>query len=412
MSLFQTIKLVLSNIKSNKLRTFLTMLGIIIGVAAVIIMVSMMQGLIDSQMDFYGKVGINNINVVIRGRGINKISTDEIYKFAKDNSNAIMGVTQTADMKTSPNLKKGNQIIDDNFYITAMGVDEYYFGLLSRKITSGRGISYSDVATRKKVCVIGTYISKKLFKYRTYVGDTIYIDGVAYEVIGILDEIQRAGKYGADNAIYMPISTVERMIVPNDATVYYSSSEDGNVDSINKSYKFVGKNALTVSAASDLIRDFLDKKVGNKKLYSINDMSAMLGEVRKIKTQFSLAAGGIGAISLFVAGIGIMNIMLVSVTERTREIGIRKSLGAKKKDIRRQFILEAGITGGVGGILGILLGIGGLILFKTLLKLNSSVSIVTVIISFGVSVGIGMLFGFLPANKAANLNPIDALRSD
>ena len=412
MSLFQTIKLVLSNIKSNKLRTFLTMLGIIIGVAAVIIMVSMMQGLIDSQMNFYGKIGINNIKVTIRGKGVNKISTEDIYSFAKNNGGILMGVTQTTDMKNLPNLKKGNQIIDDNYYMTTLGVDEYYFKLLDRKITSGRAISYSDVVTRKKVCVIGTYISKKLFKYRTFVGDTIYIDGVAYEVIGILDEIQNSNMYGADNAIYMPVSTVERMIPPEDANGYDPSEDHKSAESIMKNYQFVGKNALTVSSASNVIRDFLEKKIGNKKLYSLSDMTSMLGEVQKIRTQFSLAAGGIGAISLFVAGIGIMNIMLVSVTERTREIGIRKSLGAKKRDIRRQFILEAGITGGVGGIIGILLGIGGLVLFKVLLKINSTANIATILISFGVSVGIGMIFGFLPANKAANLNPIDALRSE
>ncbi len=412
MSLFQTIKLVLSNIKSNKLRSFLTMLGIIIGVAAVIIMVSMMQGLIDSQMDFYGKIGINNINVTIRGKGVNKLSSEDIYKFAEDNGNLIMGVTQTTNMKSMPNFKKGNQIIDDNYYVTAIGVDEYYFRLLGRKITAGRGINYSDVATRKKVCVIGTYISKKLFKYKTFVGDTIYIDGIAYEVIGILDEIQGAYKYGADNAVYMPNSTVERMIPPENANGYDPDEDDKSAESITKSYQFVGKNALTVSEASNIIRDFLNKKIGNNKLYSISDMTSTLGEVQKIKTQFSLAAGGIGAISLFVAGIGIMNIMLVSVTERTREIGIRKSLGAKKRDIRRQFILEAGITGGVGGIIGILLGIGGLILFKLALNLKASANIVTILISFGVSVGIGMIFGFLPANKAANLNPIDALRSE
>lgn len=411
MSLLQTIKLVLSNIKSNKVRTFLTMLGIIIGVAAVIIMVSMMQGLIDSQMEFFGKVGMNSINVTVRGRGLSKLSSDDMYKFAKDHSDTLIGVTQTAGMNEMPNLKKGNQTIEDNYYTQVLGVDEYYLKLHGRKITSGRGISYSDIATRKKVCVIGTYISKKAFKYRTHVGDTLYINGVAYEVIGILDQISMSNMYGADNAIFMPISTVERMVPSEDTISYYNEEENKN-ENVNKSYQFFGKSALTVAKDSQVIREFLEKRIGNKKLYSINDRSSMLGEINKIRTQFSLAAGGIGAISLFVAGIGIMNIMLVSVTERTREIGIRKSLGAKKRDIRRQFILEAGITGGVGGLMGILLGLGGLFLFKAALKLNSSVSVVTILISFGVSVGIGMLFGFLPANKAANLNPIDALRSD
>lgn len=407
MSLLQTIKLVLSNIKSNKLRTFLTMLGIIIGVAAVIIMVSLMQGLIDSQMSFFGKMGINNINVSIREKAANKISSEEIYKFAEEHKDRFNGVTQMTGFNEMANIKKGKEIIEESYYTKLYGVDEYYFSLLNRKITSGRDITYSDVVTRNKVCLIGTYMSKKAFKYRTHVGDSLNINGVFYEVVGILDELQGANKYGSDNAVYMPISTVERMVPPEDPDYTESNQELGD-----KTYQFVGKSALTVADDSKLVRDFLDKKIGNKKLYTISDMSSMLGEINKIRTQFSLAAGGIGAISLFVAGIGIMNIMLVSVTERTREIGIRKSLGAKKNDIRRQFILEAGITGGVGGLMGILLGTFGLFLFKLAFKLNSTISIVTILISFGVSVGIGMLFGFLPANKAAKLNPIDALRSE
>lgn len=418
MSLLQTIKLVLANIKSNKLRTFLTMLGIIIGVAAVIVMVSIIQGFIDKQMSAFGKMGINNITLNIKGNAPPKVTTEDIYRFVDENRDVFKGVTQTSFMASyGLNVKKENELSTNTEYSTAMGVDEKYIQLLNQKIKEGRDFCYADMLLRKKVCIVGAFIEQRGFSNRIRVGDFLNVNGVKYEVIGILEEIQgnvhtEYAQWGADNIIYFPISVVQRM-PPSDDMGYVVYSDFGGEQSFgDRNYQFVGTDVNNVAKGAEVVRTYMKKNYSSDKLYSISDNSSMLGEINALRATSSMVAGGIGMISLFVAGIGIMNIMLVSVTERTKEIGIRKSLGAKKRDIRWQFILEAGITGGFGGLMGIGLGVGGMALLAGMMKLSPRVSIGTILLSFGISVGVGMVFGFLPANKAAKLNPIDALRSE
>lgn len=411
MSILQTIKLVLGNIKSNKLRTFLTMLGIIIGVAAVIVMVSTIQGFIDSQMAAYGKMGINNISVVIKSNAPAKFSSDEAHELVRQNGKLFKGVTQTAPFSEVLNLKTDTEVSRRVDYTTVQGVDENYVRLLNQKIKSGRDIYYSDIVSRNKICVIGSFIANKAFKTQINVGDFVYINGIRYKVVGILDDIQpTAGEWSADNSIYLPLSVVERM--PPSGDNYLGIASLSTAVAGARNYQFVGKDVGSLSDGAKLLRETLYKTFKNKKLYTVNDMSSMLSEINKLRATSSLVAAGVGMVSLFVAGIGIMNIMLVSVTERTKEIGIRKSLGAKRKDIRWQFVLEAGITGGLGGLIGIGMGLLASLAASKLLKLAVNVSPSTALIAFSISVGVGMVFGFLPANKAARLNPIDALRSE
>ena len=418
MSLLQTIKLVLGNIKSNKLRTFLTMLGIIIGVAAVIVMVSMIQGFIDKQTAAFGKMGINNISLNIKSNAPPKITTEDIYNFADEHKDVFKGVTQTTFMASyNLNVKKENELSQGTEYTQARGIDEKYVRLLNQKIKAGRDFCYADVLLRKKVCIVGAYVEQRAFVSTIHIGDFLNVNGVKYEVIGILDEIQgninqEYAQWGADNVIYFPVSVVERM-PPGEGTEVSLYDDFGGEQSWgDRNYQFVGEDVNSVSKGAEIVRTYMKENYSSDKMYSISDNSSMLGEINGLRATSSLVAGGIGMISLFVAGIGIMNIMLVSVTERTKEIGIRKSLGAKRRDIRWQFILEAGITGGLGGLMGIALGMGAMLFFAQMMKISPTVNISTVIISFSVSVGVGMIFGFLPANKAARLNPIDALRSE
>lgn len=418
MSLLQTIKLVLGNIKSNKLRTFLTMLGIIIGVAAVIVMVSIIQGFIDKQMESFGKMGINNISLNIKGTAPPKLTTEDIYRFADEHREVFKGVTQTTHMDSfGLNVKKENEISKNTDYTQAMGVDEKYVRFLNQKIKAGRDFSYADIMLRRKVCIVGAYIEQRGFVNLVRVGDFLSVNGVKYEVIGILDEIQgnlesEYAQWGADNLMYFPISVVERMPPSDNMDFAFYSDFGGEQSWGNRNYQFVGEDVSSVSRGAEVLRAYMKEHYNSDKQYSISDNSSMLGEINGLRATSSMVAGGIGMISLFVAGIGIMNIMLVSVTERTKEIGIRKSLGAKKRDIRRQFILEAGITGGLGGLMGIALGVGAMVLIGQMMRISPNVSLGTVLLSFSISVGVGMVFGFLPANKAAKLNPIDALRSE
>lgn len=418
MSLLQTIKLVLGNIRSNKLRTFLTMLGIIIGVAAVIVMVSIIQGFIDKQTAAFGKMGINNISLNIKGSAPPKLTTEDIYRFADENKEVFKGVTQTAFMASyGLNMKKDNELSQNTDYTTAKGIDEKYIRLLNQKIKVGRDFCYADIMLRSKVCIIGAYIEQRGFNNPIGLGDFLNINGVKYEVIGILDEIQgdiqsEYAQWGADNVIYFPISVVERMPPSeNEGFALYSDFEGMQLWG-DRNYQFVGEDVNSVSKGAEIVRAYMKENYSSEKLYTVSDNSSMLGEINGLRATSSMVAGGIGMISLFVAGIGIMNIMLVSVTERTKEIGIRKSLGAKRRDIRWQFILEAGITGGFGGLMGIVIGVGAMILIGGMMNISPNVSISTILLSFSISVGVGMVFGFLPANKAAKLNPIDALRSE
>lgn len=393
MTLWKTLKVVWSNILGNRMRTFLTMFGMIIGVASVIILVSLMQGFYGSIIDSYAEMGINNVSVTITGRNGNMmIDENDMYQYAERNSDTIKGVMPVVNVGGVVN--KGSKKIEN--IMQMRGIDENYFNLFNKKIKTGRPITYSDISTRQKVCVIGSYINKELFKGKAKAGDTIYLDGEEITVIGILEEISNSSEWSDDNSFYLPYTTAMRL------------TGTGTVSS----YEFYIKNGEQVSAETTKMQKYLFGIFHDKKAYSVTNMIDMLKEINQEMSILTNVIAGIAGISLLVAGIGIMNIMLVSVSERTKEIGIRKSLGAKYKDIMRQFVLEAGTTSTIGGLVGILLGLfiaikaGGL--FKLKIVPNSG----TVMIAFGVSVGIGILFGYLPARKAAKLNPIDALRSE
>lgn len=392
MTLFQTIKLALSNIKGNKMRSFLTMLGMIIGVASVIILVSLMEGMTNGILSSYKEMGINNITVSITGRNGNPILTEkDMYQYVEHHSEHLLGVVPTISFQG--NLKKDTNKLES---IQLTGIDEKYLDLNKKVLDSGRPIVYSDILSRQKVGIIGSYINQKLFFGNAKIDDAFFINGEQYKVIGILKEQSDSSEWSKDNCLYLPYTTLARQ---------------ANIGSITN-YTFYGKNSTSVIAETNNLQNYLYSIFHNSKLYSVTNMVDMLNQVKSQQNMMTSALGGIAGISLLVAGIGIMNIMLVSVSERTREIGIRKSLGARKKDIMRQFIMEAGITSSLGGFIGILLGLFGSEKIGTLLKIKSTSSSTAILISFGISVGIGVLFGYLPANKAAKLNPIDALRSD
>lgn len=392
MKLRQTLKVVWNNIATNRMRSFLTMLGMIIGVASVIMLVSIMQGFSNQMLETYSSMGINNISVTLKGRNGNLMFTeDDMYQYAKKHSDNLLGVSP--NVSTDGSLNKKSISVE---YTTITGIDENYISIMKKTIQTGHNITYSDISIKNKVCIIGSYIDTKLFNGNAQIGDTIRLNGEEFTISGILAQSSDNTEWSDDNTFYIPYTTAMRL---------------SGISSVS-SYTFFVNDSNLVTAETKNLQDFLFKTYRDSKLYKVSNYVDMLTEINMQMGIFTSVIAGIAGISLLVAGIGIMNIMLVSVSERTREIGIRKSLGAKHKDIMRQFVLEAATTSSLGGLIGIILGGLGAIYGGNLVKLNATPSMNTVMLSFGISVSIGILFGYLPAKKAAKLNPIDALRNE
>ena len=396
MSILESFSLAIKNILSSKTRTLLTMLDIIIGVAAVIVIVGLGNGLEQYMTDSFSGLGTNTLTVSVSSRGSTRsLSVDEMYDIVEENSDYLDLCSPTVTMLGL--AKVGSETLDST---TVQGVSEDYLDIAGVEVSSGRGLQYSDMATRAKVCVIGAYIDQAYFG-GSAVGQTMRIYGTTFTIVGVLgqqDEDLEEG--GSDDCIYLPYTTASR--ISGEVSSYVITMKDENY--IDQSVAAL-ENALYEVFSSD---DY----------YTVTSMAEMVETMTSMINILVGVLAGIAAISLVVGGIGIMNIMLVSVTERTREIGIRKSLGAKERYIMQQFVIEAASTSALGGVTGILLGdllsVAASVVATRLMGENLSVSptLAAVAAAFGISVGIGILFGYLPAKKAAVLNPIDALHYD
>ena len=396
MSILESFSLAVKNILSSKTRTLLTMLGIIIGVAAVIVIVGLGNGLEQYMTDSFSGLGTNTLTVSVSSRGSTRsLSVDEMYDIVEENSDYLDLCSPTVTMLGL--AKVGSETLDST---TVQGVSEDYLDIAGVEVSSGRGLQYSDMATRAKVCVIGAYIDRAYFG-GSAVGQTMRIYGTTFTIVGVLaqqDEDLEEG--GSDDCIYLPYTTASR--ISGEVSSYVITMKDENY--IDQSVAAL-ENALYEVFSSD---DY----------YTVTSMAEMVETMTSMINILVGVLAGIAAISLVVGGIGIMNIMLVSVTERTREIGIRKSLGAKERYIMQQFVIEAASTSALGGVTGILLGdllsVAASVVATRLMGESLSVSptLAAVAAAFGISVGIGILFGYLPAKKAAVLNPIDALHYD
>ena len=396
MSILESFSLAIKNILSSKTRTLLTMLDIIIGVAAVIVIVGLGNGLEQYMTDSFSGLGTNTLTVSVSSRGSTRsLSVDDMYDIVEENSQYLDLCSPTVTM--SGMVKIGSDTLSAT---TVQGVSEDYLDIAGVEVSSGRGLQYSDMATRAKVCVIGAYIDRAYFG-GSAVGQTMRIYGTTFTIVGVLgqqDEDLEEG--GSDDCIYLPYTTASR--ISGEVSSYVITMKDENY--IDQSVAAL-ENALYEVFSSD---DY----------YTVTSMAEMVETMTSMINILVGVLAGIAAISLVVGGIGIMNIMLVSVTERTREIGIRKALGAKERYIMQQFVIEAACTSALGGVIGILFGdllsIAASRVVTQLMEETLAVSptLAAVAAAFGISVGIGILFGYLPAKKAAVLNPIDALRYD
>lgn len=396
MNFAETCKMAFKNLMSSKARSFLTMLGIIIGVASVVVIMGIGAANMEKSREEFRKYGLENITLEIKGRGRAKeiFGYEALKEIVRKYPEYMVYVSP--DVSLYSELHNGTKKMD---YSNIKGISGDYFKMSNLTLEQGRSLYYVDEWKREAVCVIGSYVNNVLYQGRG-LGETLKINGNSYEVVGVLKESDPLnGEYGVDNTVLMPYTTASRM---------------GGSGSDN--YMIAAKSQDVSEKAVGILKQELQDFFRDTKAYRVTTNADMLqmfsdGEKRQMMSM-ALTAG----ISLVVGGIGIMNIMLVSVTERTREIGIRKALGAKRKFILRQFMIESAVTSGMGGIIGVLVSYPVCYIARefTLRStgeiLNITPDIHSILVSVAISVGVGIFFGFMPARKAAMLNPIDALR--
>lgn len=393
MGIYEAYRMAIKSILSNKARSFLTMLGVIIGVGSVISAVAFAQGSTKNITSSIEGMGTNLVQISITGRNSNRnVSYEELKRFSDENSTIITAIAP--QVSVSATVKAGTK----SKTASIIGTSPEYEIIRSRHIQSGRFLLSYDIDYKQKVALIGTAVVKDLFSGSNPVGRNIKINGQVFKVVGVLEEIASGQTNSDDDQIIIPVSVAQRL---------------GRNTAI-RNFAVQAATPESVDTVMEKLNTFLlgiYKTNTNNSAFRVFNQEQVLSMLSSITGTLMLVLGGIAAISLIVGGIGIMNIMLVSVTERTREIGIRKAIGAKRKNILIQFLIEAAMLTGIGGITGILLGlfvikfiIGGLKIVP------EAYSIPWMAVSFGISVFVGIVFGMFPAVKASKLNPIEALR--
>ena len=406
MHLGQTISMAFKAISGNKIRAFLTMLGVIIGVMSVIVLVSIGQGTTASITESISSMGTNLLTVTIQSRRVGMgmpgfggnrnsrssgskgtviLKLPEILALEEDESITYVSPVCTGSLT----VKAGNV----NTSASVTGVLPAYAQIINQGVESGRYIIDADVNNRSAVCVIGTELAKDLYGNTNVVGNTIHIDGRKFKIVGVLESKGTSMSGSSDDSVVLPFTLAQRMLDSTTISSIYMSAVD----------------AASVDDAQEVVEKFLYKKYQNESSYNVMNQTSMLETMNETSSTLSLMLGGIAGISLLVGGIGIMNIMLVSVTERTREIGIRKAIGAKRRDILMQFLIESVVISGMGGVLGLLLGFGLMSVLENMLGMTLAVTPGIIYLAIGFSMGVGVIFGLYPANKASKLRPIEAL---
>ncbi len=394
MDFIETTQSAFTAIFANKMRSFLTTLGIVIGVASVILLISLVSGLktyITTQIEGLG----SNLLFVIPGRiggarspgGVQ--ANRLVYQDAVNLRNRLQDNAQVSGaIQRNATLKFGNKI---NEHASVFGVEANYRKIISIRLTEGRFFNQSEQDSSRKVVIIGQTVKNNLFGENQIIGKKIDVLGIKYTVIGAAGS--RGAIFGADfdNSIYVPFTTAQRQFgIDRLNTIYISANKADDV-------KIIQERAINI----------LKKRLSEDE-FTVQSQEQTLSTISQITSVLTAALGGIAAISLIVGGIGIMNIMLVSVTERTREIGLRKAVGATPKNIRDQFLIEAITLSGFGGIIGIVLGI---VISQVIGQFfTTTVPLWSVALSFGFSMLVGVIFGVAPAIRAAKLDPITALR--
>ncbi|MGB8253068.1 MAG: ABC transporter permease [Anaerolineaceae bacterium] len=409
MKIVKLLPQVASSLTANKLRTGLTMLGIIIGVAAVIAMLAIGNGAKQSIVSSIESAGTNLIFITSYSEG----GARNLTPLTLADSEAIASpgaAPSVAAVAPSVSASYTVTYLDESTTATIYGVTSDYATVRKTNVTQGSFITQEQVDNRSTVAVIGVGIADDLFNTReNLLGNKIRIDDMIYTIIGVLKEAGGSSFGSEDNQIFIPLTTAQSRLVSR-------SSVKNAVSTISVSALSTDTVDAAISEITIILRT-RHKITGDTNDFRVLSQESMAEMASSITGVLTLFLGGIGGISLLVGGIGIMNIMLVSVIERTREIGLRKAVGARKRDILSQFLIESLIIGVAGGLMGILLGslisfLIGRIASASGTSLNPVVSLGSILLATLFSIAVGLIFGLYPANRAANLEPVEALRSE
>ena len=411
MSFFDTVRIALRALLKNKMRAILTVIGVVIGIAAVTTIVSIGQGaseLVQGEFEAFG----TNVVLVLPGQtkrgGVRQGGAPTLSAADSD----AIGIECPAVLASSPLVGTGGQIIygNENWNPKEMfGVGEDYLTVRSWGLKAGTFFSRSDIQANAKVCVIGQTLVPKLFKTANPIGETVRVNRVPFRVIGVLEK-KGANMVGddQDDLILMPHTTVRKRI---------NGSPQDHVHVIMVSARSTNQMAIATSQINTLLRDRHEVAPGEEADFTVQDTTEIAAALGIITGTLTLMLSAIAGISLLVGGVGIMNIMLVSVTERTREIGIRMAIGARGRDILRQFLIESVVLSCIGGVIGLALGtaasMGATMLinaYKPGTEWPMVISLPAAIIAMAFAAAVGVFFGYYPARRASRLDPIDALR--
>ena len=393
----ESVSMSVSNLMGNKMRSFLTTLGIIIGVAAIIALMTVVQGAIDTMNAQFDAMGLGTLRITISGTAIKRGVTDAEIGQILDCEH-VAGVSPS--LSATVTAKRGDVWSDA---IVVSGNSDEYFRHNPDLLKRGRAINAIDVEQSLRVCLMDGNAARTLFYGEDPVGQTLYLAGIEYTVVGIIDEEENASLFSqilmggrSDGTVYLPYTSAKKLLGTSTVSTLevYVTDPDETDTAIEE-----------MEAVLDGIFNYKDNA------YTIINMESMTDAMNLMTSMMMSLLVGIASIALVVGGIGIMNMMLVTVTERTTEIGLRKALGAEPGQIQIQFLLEAIILSLLGGLMGVVVGLG--VSYAICLNTDIAFSLNTFAIGLGVSfsAAVGIIFGWAPARKASNLNPIDALRS-
>ena len=401
-----TVKMAIVSLKINKMRSMLTSLGIIIGVSAVIVMLAVGSGASERIAKDMESMGSNLLMIrsssattggVRMGSGTKPSLTLKDAEVIESNAQGVLAVAPYSS--SSSQLTYGNQ----NWATTVAGTTASYLYIRNYEILQGRNFIPEDIKNSTKVAIVGDTVATELFGDMNPINKTMRIGNVPFKVIGLLKTKGENGMgMDQDDLVFIPITTAQKKV--------FGTDFPGSIKMINVKAQSDETLSIAASDITDILRRRHNIGKNQDDDFEIRNLAEMQETIKSSARTMSLLLGAIASVSLLVGGIGIMNIMLVSVTERTKEIGIRMAIGAKASDIRIQFLIESFLLSVIGGLIGVIIGVGGAQLLHIFADMSISISTFSIILSLGFSGAIGVLFGYYPAYKASLLNPIDALR--